>query len=263
MTAPRWNALVLAGGRGADDPMAKAYRVTHKCFIEIGGEPMLKRVSRTLLASSEVASVTVSIESRELLADALGPMAASVAFLTSRESAALSVLAALPERTGHPWLITTGDHPLLTLEMLHYFLDAAARSGADLCAGLARAETILARFPEARRTYLTFGPDRVSGCNLFALTSPAARKAVAFWHDLEDVRKQPWRLVSAFGPVALLRFLTGSLTLDSAFALGSRRLGLTARPLLMPFAEAAVDIDKPADKELAERILRERQMLPA
>jgi hypothetical protein len=31
----------------------------------------------------------------------------------------------------------------------------------------------------------------------------------------------------------------------------------------MPFAEAAVDIDKPADKELAERILRERQMLPA
>jgi GTP:adenosylcobinamide-phosphate guanylyltransferase len=250
--------LVLAAGRGPDDPMAKAYRVTHKCLVEIGGEPMLKKVARTLLASPQIASVTVSIEKKELLADALGPLAARVAFLASGESAARSALAALPEEAEYPWLITTGDHPLLTLEMLHYFLDAAARSGADLCAGLARAETILARFPDARRTYLAFGPDRVSGCNLFALTSPAARKVLTFWHDLEGVRKKPWRLIGAFGPMALLRFFTGTLTLDSAFALASRRLDLTARPVLMPFAEAAVDVDKPADKELAERILRER-----
>jgi GTP:adenosylcobinamide-phosphate guanylyltransferase len=243
--------------------MAKAYQVTHKCLVEIGGEPMLRRVARTLLASPEIASVTVSIEKKEFLADALGPLAGNVAFLTSRESAARSALAALPEKTEYPWLITTGDHPLLTLEMLHYFLDAAKGSGADLCAGLARAETILARFPDASRTYLTFGPDRVSGCNLFAVTSPAARKALTLWHDLEKARKQPWRLISAFGPVALLRFLTGSLRLDTAFALASRRLALTARPVLMPFAEAAVDVDKPADKELAEQILRERETLPA
>jgi GTP:adenosylcobinamide-phosphate guanylyltransferase len=243
--------------------MAKAYRVTHKCLIEIGGEPMLEKVVRTLLATSEVASITVSIENKGLLVDALGPLAEKVAFLASGESAARSALAALPETAEYPWLITTGDHPLLTLEMLNYFLAAAVRSGADLCAGLARAETILARFPDARRTYLTFGPDRVSGCNLFALNSPVARKALVFWHDLEKVRKKPWRLVGAFGPVALLRFFTGMLTLDSAFALASRRLGLTARPVLMPFAEAAVDVDKPADKELAERILRERAPLPA
>jgi CTP:molybdopterin cytidylyltransferase MocA len=263
VTAPRWNVLVLAAGRGPDDPMAKAYQVTHKCLVEVGGEAMLKRVVRTLLASPEIASVTVSIEKKELLADALGPLAARVAFVAAGESAARSALAVLPEKAEYPWLITTGDHPLLTLEMLRYFLDAAAGSGADLCAGLARTETILARFPNARRTYLVFGPDRVSGCNLFALTSPAARKALAFWHDLERVRKKPWRLIGAFGPTALLRFFTGMLTLDSAFALASRRLGLTARPVLMPFAEAAVDVDKPADKELAERILREREILPA
>jgi CTP:molybdopterin cytidylyltransferase MocA len=255
--------LVLAAGRGPDDPMAKAYGVTHKCLIEIGGEPMLKRVVQTLLAASEIASVTVSIEKHELLADALGPLAAKVAFLTSRESAARSALAALPERADYPWLITTGDHPLLTSEMLRYFLAAAASPGADLFVGLARAETILARFPDARRTYLSFGRDRVSGCNLFALTSPSAGKALAFWHDLEKVRKKPWRLIGAFGPAALLRFFTGTLALDSAFDLASRRLGLRARPVLMPFAEAAVDVDKPADKELAERILREREALPA
>ncbi|MGE0149388.1 MAG: nucleotidyltransferase family protein [Parvibaculaceae bacterium] len=263
MTAPRWNALVLAAGRGPDDPMAKACRVTHKCLIEVGGEPMLRRVVRTLLSAPEIAAVAVSIETRTLLDDALGPLAGDVAYLTSRESAARSSLAAIPDTGEFPWLITTGDHPLLTPEMLHYFLAEATRSGADLCAGLASAETILTRFPEARRTFLRFGPDRVSGCNLFALTSPRARKALAFWHDLEKVRKRPWRLVGAFGPMALLRFVTGTLTLAGAFDLASRRLGLVARPVLMPFAEAAVDVDKPEDRDLAEKILRERPALPA
>jgi CTP:molybdopterin cytidylyltransferase MocA len=263
VTKPGWNALVLAAGRGADDPMAKAYRVTHKCLIEIGGEAMLKRVVHTLLSSHQIASITVSIETSELLDDALGPLARKVAFLPSAESAARSALAALPEASGFPWLVTTGDHPLLTREILHYFLAEAARSDADLCAGLARAETILARFPNARRTYLEFGPDRVSGCNLFALSSPRARNALAFWHELETLRKRPWRLVGAFGPVALLRFFTGALTLDSAFALASRRLDLVARPVLLPFPEAAVDVDKPEDKELAEKIFAERRSLPA
>jgi hypothetical protein len=243
--------------------MARAFGVTHKCLVEIAGEPMLRRVIRTLLSSPEIASITVSIETKKLHDETLGPLAKEIAFLPSAESAARSGLAALPENAEFPWLITTGDHPLLTPEMLQYFLGEATKSGADLSAGLARAETILARFPEARRTYLKFGPDRVSGCNLFALMSPRARKALAFWHDLEKVRKQPWRLTGAFGPVALLRFLTGTLTLDSAFALASRRLDLVARPVLMPFAEAAVDVDKPDDKELAEKILRERLSLPA
>lgn len=242
--------------------MAKAYQVSHKCLVEVGGEPMLRRVIRTLLSHSDIGRISVVIETRALLANALGSLADSVDFLTPQESAARSALAAVQAKPQFPWLVTTGDHPLLTPEMLRYFLDQAAKSGADLSVGLATAETILTHFPEARRTFLTFGRDRVSGCNLFALTSGRALAALSFWHHLEDVRKKPWRLIGAFGALALLRFATGSLTLDSAFALASRRLGLVARPVLMPFAEAAVDVDKPEDKELAERILVGRAALP-
>src|SRR5205085_5052330 len=108
----------------------------------------------------------------------------------------------------------------------------------DLTAGLARAETILSSYPDASRTFLRFGTDRVSGCNLFGLLTPAALKAVAFWQSLEPLRKKPWRLVAAFGPLALLRFASGSLSLDQAFEVGSQRIGMTARPVIMPFAEA-------------------------
>jgi GTP:adenosylcobinamide-phosphate guanylyltransferase len=238
--------------------MARAYQVTHKCLVEIGGEPMLARVTRMLLSHPAVRSVSISIETRELLDEALGPLSRQVEFLTPQESAARSALKVVAANPQFPWLVTTGDHPLLTNDMLQHFLAEAAESGADLCVGLATAETILGRFPQAKRTFLTFGRDRVSGCNLFALRSKQALKALAFWHHLEGVRKRPWRLIGAFGSLALLRFAMGTLTLDSAFALASRRLDLTARPILMPFAEAAVDVDKPEDKELAELILKHR-----
>lgn len=263
MTAPAWNVLVLAAGRGPDDPMAKAYRVTHKCLVEVDGENMLARVVKTLHAHPAVKAIHVIIETRQLLDEALGHLAGKVNFLLPRDSAAHSALSAVQANPQFPWLITTGDHPLLTAGMLDYFFTEAAGYDADLSAGLASAETILARFPEAKRTFLKFGRDRVSGCNLFALTSERAFAALTFWHDLERIRKKPWRLVGAFGPMALLRFATGMLSLDSAFALASRRLGLIARPVLMPFAEAAVDVDKPEDKELAEKIFAERKRLPA
>ena len=128
----------------------------------------------------------------------------------------------------------------------------------DLLVGLATAETILAAHPQSVRTFFRLGATRVSGCNLFALRNAKALALLRLWQDIEKNRKKPWRIVSAFGPMAIVRFLTGTLTLDGAFALVSRKLGLTVAPVLMPFAEAAIDVDKPADKELAEAILAAR-----
>lgn len=57
----------------------------------------------------------------------------------------------------------------------------------------------------------------------------------------------------------LFKYLLGRLTLSEAFAYVSKRLNITASPILIPIAEAAIDVDKPSDKDLVERILRERR----
>jgi choline kinase len=106
VTPQAWNVLVLAAGRGPDDPMAKAYRVTHKCLVEIAGEPMLARVTRTLLAHPAIRSISIVIETRELLDQALGPLTRQVEFLSPQESAARSALAAVTANPQFPWLST-------------------------------------------------------------------------------------------------------------------------------------------------------------
>ena len=251
-----WTALVLAAGRGPDDPMAKAYGVSHKCLLPVGGVPMLARVVEALSACPRVGRILIAIERPALLRQALGGLENRVEFIASGPSASASVLAALASDPQFPVLVTTGDHALLTRAMLDEFITASERSGADLTAGLASAQAILAAFPLAKRTFLKFGKDQVSGCNLYGFLTPRARMAADFWQHVEANRKSPFRLARAFGPALLFCWATGLTSLAHAFRLASRRLKLRAVPVLMRDARAAVDVDKPADKELAEEILK-------
>ncbi len=256
--AKNWTAIVLAAGRGRNDPMAKAFGVSHKCILPVNGVPMLQRVVNALQQSQSIASISISIESPAIVGEALGKKVSGIAVIPSESSAPLSAIVSIKKHATFPVLVTTADHALLTPEMIDYFCEEAERNGADFSAGLARAEVILAAYPQSVRTFFKFGKDRVSGCNLFAINNENGLRILEKWQYLEQSRKKPWRLVAAFGPLALIRFMLGTLSLDGVFRIVSNRLGLTAKPILLPFAEAAIDVDKPSDLELAEAILKLR-----
>jgi CTP:molybdopterin cytidylyltransferase MocA len=156
-----------------------------------------------------------------------------------------------------PLLITTADHPLLSAAMIDRFC-AAVPVDADAAVAVVRASLLQRSYPNAIRTYYRFAGEGYSGCNLFLLQSPDALRVVELWTRLERHRKQPWRLIAEVGPIALLRFLLGRLDLEGAMHHLSTRVGAKVRAVEMPFAEAAIDVDKPADLELAEAILARR-----
>lgn len=253
---PKWTAIVLAAGRGSTDPLATHFGVSHKCLLPVGGIAMLKRVVTALLENQHIGEVVISIEDSGLLPQALGEQARLVRFTASQSSASQSAAAAVREvGENYPVLLTTADHALLDEQMLDHFLNESVAGNSDLTVGLASAETIFNEYPDTKRTFLGFGPDRVSGCNLYGLKTSKALRAIELWQAVEANRKNPLAIVRAFGIYALVRYLTRTIDLQSAFLIGSERLEIDAKPILMPFANAAVDVDKPEDKELVERIL--------
>ncbi|MBO1075875.1 nucleotidyltransferase family protein [Roseomonas marmotae] len=248
-------ALVLAGSRqGARDPMALAAGVSHKALLPVGGVPMLARVLAALRASPGIARIVVMIEApeRSLAGFPLGNALPRPA----EGSPSRSVAAALAE-FGAPLLVTTADHALLTPAMVGRFL-ADLPPGVDVAAGLARAETVLAAWPETRRTWLRFRDGRFSGCNLFWMGTARAGAVVDFWRQVEQQRKKPLSMVRLLGPWVLLRFALGLLSLPAVLAALGARTGTRLAAVELPFAEAAVDVDKPADLELAEAVLARR-----
>jgi hypothetical protein len=115
--------------------------------------------------------------------------------------------------------------------------------------------TLLAHYPQSRRTWLKFRDGWWSGANIFWFGSARARPVIALWQDVEQDRKKGWKILSAFGPLALVGALLRILTLRGGIARVGRRFGLTARLVAMDQAEACIDADKPDDIVLIESIL--------
>ena len=261
-----FTVLVLAGRRGAADALADALARSdasgHHALLDVAGVPMLLRVVRALQRAPSVGRIVISIDDPAAL-DAVPELRAalldgSLSCRTARDSPSRSVLDALSQAApGEVVAVVTADHPLLTPEMFEHFA-ASAVDGDDVLVALVPAAVIRAAYPESRRTYLRLREDGYSGANLFAFLTPRAQRAAEFWQRAEQFRKQPWRLVASFGPLSLLLFLTRRIDLEGAFERVSRAMGVRVRAVRMPWAEAAIDVDRPADLGLVCRVLAER-----
>lgn len=260
MSAPALTAIVLAGSRASGDPVARHAGVSHKALVPVGGRPMVARVISALRDSALISRIAVAIEDTALLKGV-----PEIASLIENGTVLAVESAATPSRSAskavaalggnHPVLLTTADHALLTPDMVRQFVDKAKTAEADVVAGLATRETIAGAYPETARTYLRFRDGRFSGCNLFYLATPASERALAFWRRVEENRKTPWRIAGAIGLGTVVLYALGALSLDSALARLSRAMGAKGAVSLLPMAEAAIDVDKPEDLRLVERIL--------
>ena len=255
----RFTTIVLAADRAAGDPVAVAAGVACKCLVPVAGTPMVFRVLDALGVSEHVDECVLCgpprsiVEGNRRLSEWLEtPKVRWMANQSTPSTSTLAVLNTLPE-TG-PVLVTTADHALLKPEMIDHFCSSARETGCDVVAAVATHDIIMEAYPGMRRTVTRLKDGGYCGCNLFAFMTPRAREAANFWRRVESQRKKPWRVVGALGPVVILRYLLGLLTLDEALNRMSRRLNLRIGAVKMPFAEAAVDVDTVSDWKFVEDI---------
>ena len=257
---PRFNAIVLAGDRRPGDPVAAAAGVAAKCLTPIAGAPMVVRVVRALEQSRCVQSILLCGPADETFRGSpeLTRMAAAggvrwLAPAGSPSASAALALAALPEH--EPVLLTTGDHALLRPDMVRHFIDRAGASGADVAVALAPHGLVREAYPHTRRTVLKFSDGHFCGCNLFAFLTPRGRGMARLWRQVEAQRKRPIRVIGLVGWAAMALYALRLLSLAGAVQRISRQTGIATGVVIMPFAEAAIDVDSVADLDLVRAIV--------
>ncbi len=256
------DVILLAGDRGPDDPLAEAAGVAGKTLVPVLGRAMLDRVLTTLLGWPGLGRLVVvapaSVGHQAVLA-ALDPTGHRIERVAPSSSPSLSVAAALKHLdTDGPVILATADHPLLDPAWIEALL-VQPDADADLVFGVVEHARVMARFPGSRRTRYPFRDGGVGGANLFLFRNRRAGAMLELWRQVEQNRKQPWRIVSLLGWWSLLRFLSGRLSLDEACALLSRRAGLRVRACRLTDPLAAVDVDSAADLALVSQVLSQRE----
>ena len=249
----KFTAIVLAGSRPGRDVFAEQFGTDLKALIAVGGEPMVRRPVRALLASRNVAAVRVLSQAPDRIANVL-PRDPRIVIGKSLGTIAETILELLgDERLDWPLLVTTADHALLDTATVDEFTLEA--KGSDIALGVVEKSNLLGRLPETERTWLKFRGGAYTGANLFVLKSPAVRPAIELWRSVEQDRKKAWRIISLLGPGVLLAVALRLVSLDEVLAQLGGRLGLALKAVRLSNPLAGVDVDKPVDHTLVEAIL--------
>jgi GTP:adenosylcobinamide-phosphate guanylyltransferase len=248
-----WTAVVLAGSRPGRDAFAEQFGTDLKALIPVGGEPMVRRPVRALLASEGIERILVLSQTPKSIAAVL-PEDPRIEVRESRGTIAETMLALISDK-GNRWplLVTTADHALLDSTTVEEFCRGA--EGADVAIGMVEREKLMRRLPGTRRTWLTFRGGAYTGANLFALRSPDVRPAVELWRSVEQDRKKAWRLMSLLGPAMLVAVALRLVSLDDVLTQLGGRIGLKLQAVRLSNPLAGVDVDKAEDHALAEAIL--------
>ncbi|GAB4181095.1 MAG: nucleotidyltransferase family protein [Wenzhouxiangellaceae bacterium] len=259
-----FSALVLAGDRGKNDPLVVAADVPGKALAPVCGQAVVLRVLAALRAEPRIGRI-VLVGPHRAAVDSSPELTAlintgQVQWLPPESGPSASAATGLKHllADGQPVLVTTADHALLDQSMVGELLDRAAASDADALVMLARKAEVIQAFPGAQRTGLRFRDDVYCGCNLFAMLTPQARAVVEFWQQVEHLRKQPVKLISAIGGWTALRFRLGWLSLDQGLAHLQHKTGVRVRAVIASNPLAAVDVDSVNDWHQVNHWLEQR-----
>ncbi|NNC23711.1 NTP transferase domain-containing protein [Salinisphaera sp. USBA-960] len=257
-------ALVLAGDRGAEDPVAAATGAPCKAFAPVAGRTLVERVTTTLAAVPAIDDVRLVGPSRAVLdmvperwswLEATG--ATWIEPDISPAASAAHALTSIPD--DRPVLLTSVDHGLLQSEWVEQVLTKAHQF--ECTVALVPRAALAAAYPQAQPTTIRLGPgDGYCTANLFTVAGPAGRALVDRWRAFEAARKTPARYMARLlGWTGTLAYLCGRLTLEDARRHLAKRLDLSFGITEIEAAEAGLDVDTAADLQLAEQILAARE----
>lgn len=258
-----FRSIILAGERPGGSVISHAFGVAASVMVSVAGKPSLLRVMEAIKNSRQAQGGLICGPTADVLeqSEDLQQLLQDPHFewIAPATGPASSAMLAFEKLDHYPALLTSGDHALLTSEIVDNFCTRAqahaADSKHDFIVGFVPHALVQAAWPKSKRTVLKFSDGYFCGSNLFAVLSPKGIKALSFWRQAEADRKHPWRIARRFGPLTLLRYLLRRLSLNDMLQALSSASGCSIGYVQIDHARAAVDVDSIEDQQLAEKIL--------
>jgi CTP:molybdopterin cytidylyltransferase MocA len=241
------DAVLLAGGIPLpNDPLYVETSGRSKALLDVAGKPMAQWLLDALGASDQIENVlVVGLEPSSGLI-----CKKPLAFLPDDRGLLENILFGLAYVRGHTpdathILLASTDIPAVTHEIIDWRIEAARKANADLDYVVVERHTMEARFPNSKRSFVRLQDVEVCGGDLNILRVDLSGKT-DLWEGLIAARKSARRQVALLGYDLLFRLLTRRITLKQAEQQLSQRLGLNGHVVVSPYAELAMDIDKPS-----------------
>ena len=247
------DAIILAGGKSDDDPLSELTKGNLKSMLPIAGKPMVQWVLDAISSSRLIDTVVlIGIENTSGLkcSKPLISMPDEGSLIGNMQQSAKKLDEIHPHET-HV-VSFSADIPTITPEIIDHLVEIYRKSEYDIYYGVVERQMMEKRFPGSKRTYIKIKKEEVCGGDLNAFSKKAVLKPDALWQQLIKSRKNPLKQAAMIGLDSLLLLVLGFLDLDQVASRVCRRMGITGKAFLVPFAEVGMDVDKPFQFEMVQ-----------
>ncbi len=251
----RLTAVVLAGG-APDAVSALEPGAPNKAFVHIGGVTLVARTIAALRASDRVGRIVAVAPAASLAHPALAgadERRADGARITDSLRSGMAGFA-----PGEPLLIAASDLPVLSAAAVDEVADAAGARALDVGYAILERRRHESAFPEVPHTWARLRDGTYCGGGLIVLRPRVMERLEGFLEALGAARKNPLRLAALLGLPTLVRYASGTLTVAGAERRASALLVARAGAIACTHPEVAVNVDRPGDVALAQRLVGAR-----
>lgn len=248
------DAIILAGGGvepGLDSGLA------NKAFIPLAGRPLVAHVAAALQGTPGIDRIAAVGPTGALRA----VLPAEIVLVDDAGGIMDNVLRALHVlETSSRALVVASDIPLLTVRAVEDFLSACENNSADFHYAIVPQDVMERTYPGARKTFIRVADGTFTGGSVMLFNPAVAERVRTFVDRIVAARKKPWMLAQLFGWSVVMKFASGRLTIAEMLEKVTEILGITARPVISPHPELALDVDvgKPENLEIITRALDAR-----
>jgi len=256
------DAIVTAGGIPLpEEPLYPETQGHPKALVDIAGKPMIQWVLDALSESKIVENVVIvglTEKSSVTCKKSFHFIPNQGKMIENLRAGAEKVLELNPK--AEYVLIVSSDIPAISGEMVDWTVNTAMQTDEDIYYNIIQREVIEKRFPSSKRTYTRLKDMDVCGGDMnVGRISLILEEDTDLWEKITNARKSPLKQAGLIGFDTLFLLLFRQLTLEKAAANIMKRLKITGRAIVCPYAEIGMDIDKPHQLEIMRADLAKAQ----
>jgi GTP:adenosylcobinamide-phosphate guanylyltransferase len=255
------DAVILAGGRSdPEDPLFNLTRGGFKSLLPIAGKPMVQWILDALSQTSVFEQIVLVglPETTQLTCKIPLILTPDRGSIMQNVKAGAETLLQLQRSPDAYALTISADIPAITPECIEWLAHTVAQSQQDIFYCVVERQVMEARFPGSRRSYINLKGVEVCGGDMNAVRLGEAVREHELVEQLTASRKNALKQASLIGFGILFKLLIRQLSLEEAEKRICQRLGINGRVILNPYAEVAMDVDKPFQYEIIEKELLKR-----
>lgn len=256
------DAIVTAGG--VPQPGEPLYEYTQgisKALLDVSGKSMIQWVLDALTDASTIDRVLIM----GLPADSAVSCPKLVSYLPSQGDMIANIRAGITELLrinpqAHHVLLVSSDIPCLTSEMVDWVVKTTMQTDEDAYYNVITRQVMEKRFPASNRSYIKLKDVEVCGADMNVVATRLVTTNDEIWTKLVNARKNALKQAALLGFDTLFLLLLHAITLEAAVKKVTKRLNITGRAILCPYAEVGMDIDKPHQLEMLRADLAQQHV---